>query len=106
MRRLCAGLYHDAVHTSLVCCIWPGRICFWYTRRDDHRPALGRDPVIRRSILYALLCFPIRLAGSACCPGPWCFWLSGNGVQAGLQVDMPLYLGHEVADLLHHTLVM
>ena len=96
VRRLCAGLCHDAVHTSLVCCI----------RRDGRRDALGRTPVIRRSILYVLLCFPIRLAGPACSPGPLCFCLTGDGVRAGLRADKPLYLGHEVAGQPHHALVV
>ena len=62
--------------------------------------------MIRRSILHVLPCFPIRLAGPACFPGPWYFCLSGGGVRAGLRADMPLCLGHEVADLPHHTLVV
>ena len=91
---------------SLIRCVRPGRIYFYCIRRDDHHHALGRDPVIRRSILYVLLCFPIRLAGPACCPGPWYFCLSGGGVRAGLRADMPLCLGHEVVDQPHHTLVV
>ena len=67
---------------------------------------LGRAPVIRRSILHVLLCFPIRLAGPVCCPGPWCFCLSGDGVRAGLRADMPLCLGHEVAGQPHRALVV
>ena len=58
----------------------------------------------RRSILYVLLCFPIRLAGPACYPGPRYFCLTGDGVRAGLRPDMLLCLGHEVVGQPHHTL--
>ena len=69
MRRLCAGLYPDAVHVSLVCCIRPDRICFWCIRRDDHRPVLARVPVTRILTLQVMPYCPIRLAGPVCCPG-------------------------------------
>ena len=39
-------------------------------------------------------------------PRPWCFCLTGDGVRAGLRVDMPFCLGHGVADQPHHTLVV
>ena len=104
MRRLCAGLYHDVVHMSLVSCIQPGRICFYCIRRDVYRHVLGRALVIRRSIFCVLLCFPIRLAGPTCYPGSCCSCLTGDGVRAGLRAYMPLCLGHEVAGLPHHTL--
>ena len=105
MRRLYAGLYHDAVHMSLVCCIRPSRIYLWCIRRDDHRPMLARTPVTRILTSQVLPCCPIRLAGPACCPGHWCFCLTGDGVRDGLRADMPLCLGHEVADQPHHTLL-
>ena len=62
--------------------------------------------MIRRSILHVLLCFPIRLAGPACYPGPWYFCLTGGGVRAGLRADTPLCLGHEVAAQPHRALVV
>ena len=63
-------------------------------------------PVIRRSILYVLLCFSIRLAGPVYCLGPWCFCLTGDAVRAELRADTPLYLGREVAGQPHHMLVV
>ena len=62
--------------------------------------------MIRRPIFYAPICFPILLAGPTCYPEPWYFCLSGGGVQAELQAETPLWLGHEVAGQLHRTLVM
>ena len=78
-----------------------------YSRPDSfeqHRHVLWRAPVIRRSILHVLLCYPIYLAGPACYPGPWYFCSTGDGVRAGIRPDMPLCLGHEVAGQPHHTL--
>ena len=59
--------------------------------------------MIRRSILYVLLCPPVRLAGLAYSPMP--FYLNGVGVQAELLAGMPPYRGHEVADQPRHTLL-
>ena len=77
---------------------------FLVYRHDGRRHVLGRALVIRRSFFCVLLCFPIRLAGPACYPGPCYFCLTGDGVRAGLRAYMPLCLGHEVAVLPHHTL--
>ena len=60
----------------------------------------------RISTLHVLPYCPLRLAGPVCCPGPWYFCLSGGGVQAELQAETPLWLGHEVAGQPHRTLVM
>ena len=65
---------------------------------------LGHAPVIRRSILNALPCVPICLAGLVYLPMP--FYLNGVGVEAELLAGMPLYRGHEVADQPRHTLEM
>ena len=94
MRRLCAGLCHEAVRTSLVCCVRPGRICFWYIRHDGRRRVLRRAPVKRRSILVVLRRYPVYRAGPKYCPGPWCI---GVGVRAGIRADMPFYPGRGVA---------
>ena len=61
MWRLCAGLCRNAVRLGLVGYVWPDRNYYYFIRRDGHRSALGRAPVIRRSILTVLLCFSIHL---------------------------------------------
>ena len=86
-------------------CVWPDRICFYCIRRDVCRLTEWCALVIRRSILHVLPCCPIRLAGPVCCPGPWYFCLSGDGVQVELQAETPLWLGHEVAGQPHRKLV-
>ena len=88
---------------GLARCVRPGRICFYCIRRDVYRLAEWRALVICRSILHALLCPPICLAGLAYLPMP--FYLNGVGVQAELLAGMPLYHGHEVADQPRHTLL-
>ena len=62
--------------------------------------------MIRRSILNVLLCFPIRLAGPSCSPGPWCHFLIGDGVRARVRADTLLCLGHEVAGQPRRVLVV
>ena len=88
---------------GLARCVWPGRICFYCIRRDICRLAEWCALVIRRSILNALPCPPICLAGLAYLPMP--FYLDGVGVEAELLAGMPLYRGHEVADQPYHTLL-
>ena len=90
---------------SLVCYIWPDRIYLWCIWRDDHRPVLARVPVTRILTLQVLPYCPIRLASPVCSPEPWYFGLSGGGVQAELQAETPLWLGHTVVSQSHHTLV-
>ena len=84
-------------------CVQPGRICFYYIRRDVYRLIEWCALVIRRSILNALPCPPICLAGLAYLPVP--FYLNGVGMEAELLAGMPLYRGHEVADQPCHTLL-
>ena len=62
--------------------------------------------MIHRSILRVLPYLPIHLAGLACFPVPWYVCLSGGGVRAELLDQVPLCLGHGVADELRRTLVM
>ena len=88
---------------GLARCVRPGRICFCCIRRDVYRLAELCSLVIRRSILHALLCPPICLAGLAYLPMP--FYLNGVGVEAEFLGGMPLYRGHEVADQPYHTLL-
>ena len=101
MWRLCIGLYRDAARMVLARCVRPGRICFYCIRRDVYRLAEWCALVIRRSILHALLCPSICLAGLAYLPMP--FYLNGVGVEAKFLAGMPLYRGHEVADQPRHT---
>ena len=89
---------------GLARCVRLGWICFYCIRRDVYRLTEWCALVIRRSILHALLCPPICLAGLAYLPMP--FYLNGVWVEAELLAGMPLYRGHEVADQLHHTLEM
>ena len=89
---------------SLVCCIRPGRICFYCIQGDICHLAEWCALVIHRSILNALPCPPICLAGLAYLPMP--FYLNGVGVQAKFLAGMPLYRGHEVVDLPYCALVM
>ena len=84
-------------------CVRPDRICFYCIRRDVYRLVEWCALVIRRSILNALLCPPICLAGLAYLPMP--FYLNGVGVRAEFLAVMPLYRGHEVADQPRHTLL-
>ena len=86
---------------SLVHCVRPGQIYFYCIRRDGYRLAEWCALVIRRSILNALPCPPICLAGLSYLPMP--FYLNGVGVEAELLAGMPLYRGHEVADQPRHT---
>ena len=88
---------------GLARCVRPGLICFYCIRRDVYRLAEFCTLMIRRSILHALLCPPICLAGLAYRPMP--FYLNGVGVEVVLLAGMPLYRGHEVADQLRHTLL-
>ena len=88
---------------GLARCVQPGRICFYCIRHDVYRLAEWCAVVIRRSILHALLCPPICLAGLAYLPMP--FYLNGVGVEAELLAGMPLYHGHEVADQPYQTLL-
>ena len=60
--------------------------------------------MICRLILRALLCPPIRLAGLAYFPMPFC--LNDVGVRAELLAEVPLCRSHEVADQPRHTLEM
>ena len=83
-------------------CVRPGRICFYYIQRDVCCLAEWCALMIRRSILFALPCIPIYLAGLAYLPMP--FYLNGVGVQAEFLAGMPLYRSHEVADQPYHTL--
>ena len=85
---------------SFVYCVRPGRIYFCCIRRDGYRLVSWGAHVIRRSILFALLCPPVRLTGLAYFPMP--FYLNGIGVQAELLAGMPG--GHEVAGQPRHTL--
>ena len=87
---------------GLARCVRPGRICFYCIPRDVYRLAEWCALVIRRSILHALLCPPICLAGLAYLPMP--FYLNGVGVLTEFLAGMPLYRGHEVADQPYHTL--
>ena len=103
MRRLCTGLYRNAAQMGLARCVRPGRIYFYCIRRDFYRLAEWCALVIHRSILNVLPCPPICLAGLACIPMP--FYLNGVVVEAKLLAGMPLYRGHEVADLPYHTLL-
>ena len=89
---------------GLARCVRPDRIYFYCIRRDIYRLVEWCSLVIRRSILHALLCPPICLAGLAYLPMP--FYLNGVGVEAGLLARMPLYRGHEVADQPYHTLLL
>ena len=84
-------------------CVWPGRICFYCIRRDVYRLVEWCTLVIHRSILNALLCPPICLAGLAYLLMP--FHLNGVGVEAELLAGLPLYRGHEVVDQPFHTLL-
>ena len=88
---------------GLACCVRPGRICFYCIQRDIYRLAEWCAVVIRRSILHALLCPPICLAGLAYIP--MTLYLNGVGVEAELLAGMPLYHSHEVADQPSHTLL-
>ena len=103
MQRLCIGLYRDAARMGPTRCVRPGRICFYCIRHDVYRLAQWRAPVIRRSILHALICPPICLAGLAYLPMP--FYLNGVRVEAEFLAGMPLYRGHEVADQPYHMLL-
>ena len=104
MLRLCIGLYRDAARMGPARCVRPGRICFYCIRRDVYRLVEWCALMIRRSILNALLCPQICLAGLAYLPMP--FYLDGVGVEAELSTGMPLCRGHGVADRAHRTLVM
>ena len=84
-------------------CVWPDRICFYCIRRDVYRLVEWCTLVIRRSILNALPCPPICLAGLAYLPMP--FYLNGVGVEAELLAVMSLCRGHEVADQPYHMLL-
>ena len=106
MRRLYAGLRRDVVQMRLVYCIWLGQVFVYCIRRDGHRRAMWRTPMIRRSILTVLLCFLTRLAGHACSPRPSCFYLFGDGMWARVRANTPLYLGYEAADRPHPALVV
>ena len=86
---------------GLARCVRPGQICFYCIQRGVYRLAELCTLVIRRSILHALLCPPICLAGLAYLPMP--FYLNGAGVDAKLLDGMPLYRSHEVADQPLHT---
>lgn len=86
---------------GLACCVRPGRICFYCIRRDVYRLTELCTLVIRRSILHALLCPPICLAGLAYLPMPF----YGVGVEAEFLAGMPLYRSHEVADQPYHMLL-
>ena len=101
VRRLCIGRYHDVAPMSFVYCVRPCRICGW---RDGYRLEPWGAHAIRRSILFALPCPPICLAGLARFPVPW-YFLSGAGVRLELRAERPLYRGHEVADQPRHTLL-
>ena len=101
MRRLCTGLYRDVAQMSFVCCVRPGCIC--HIRRDSCRHVSWGARAIRRSILFALPCPPICLAGPAHFPVPL---YSVAGVWLELMAERPLCRGHEVAGRPRHALVM
>ena len=103
VRRLCIGLYHDAAQMSFVYYVRPGRI--YCIQSDDYRLMPWGTHAIRRSILFALPCPPIYLAGLAHFPMPW-YFLSGAGVQLEWRAERPLCRGHEVAGRLYQVLVM
>ena len=85
---------------SYVCCVRPSRIC--HILRGGYRHVSWGSHMMRRSILFALPCPPICLAGLAYFPMP--FYLTGVGAHAELLAGMPLYRGHEVADQPRHML--
>ena len=101
VRRPCTGLYRDVDRMSFVCCVRPGRI--YHIRRDGYRHVTWGTHAIRRSILFALPCHPICLAGPVHFPVPW---YSGAGVRLELMAERPLCHGHEVAGRPRRVLVM
>ena len=88
---------------SFVYCVRPGRI--YCIRRDEYHLVPWGAHVIRRSILFALPCPPIYLAGLAHFPVPW-YFLSNAGVRLECRAERPLCRGHEVAGRPYLVLVM
>ena len=95
VRHLYTGLYRDVAPMSLVYCVLPRRIC---GRRDGYRLEPWGAHAIRRSILFALPCPPIYLAGQAHFPVPW------YGVRLEWRAERPLCRDHEVAGRPHQVL--
>ena len=89
-----------------VCGIRLGQVGICYIRLSGRRCALGRTPVIHRSICSDPLYCPSRTAGHVCIPELLCFYLFGEAVPAGVQAELPFYLGHAMVGQPHYTLVV
>ena len=90
---------------ELVYGFWPGHGYASHVPLDGRRRTSRRAPVIHRLILFDLLFFPNRVTGHVYIPELLYFYLFGEVVWAGIQLDMPLCHGHVVVGQPYCTLV-
>ena len=94
----------SSYESCLLCSARPDLLLVYPARRSSSRVgARPRDPYIDLAC-FALLSNTSRR--SSVLPQALVFLFEWRGVQAELQAEMPLWLGHEVAGQPHRTLVM
>ena len=103
MWSLYIRLGRDVAWMEFVCGFWPGRGYVCHIQSGGHRRASGHALMIHRSILSDLLCFPSHAACHVYIPELLYFYLFSEVVRAGVQLEVPLCLGHVVVGQPHCT---
>ena len=96
MRRLYIGPSCDVARMESVCGFRRGRDYAYRVRLDSRRHALGRAPVIRRSIWSDLLYCPGLATGHMYIPELLCLYLYGEVVWTGVRLELSFCPGHVV----------